>query len=1097
MADTKIPETWTDEGLEAAPLDAERPDGEGRRFRVGRILGRGGCGEVRSAWDTGLRREIAVKLLIQQDGWAEARFMSEAQVTAQLEHPNIVPVHDFGRLSNGVPYLSMKRIRGRSLFEVVEAGELSLDQRLDVFRKVCDAVAFAHSKRILHRDLKTSNVMVGRFGEVQLMDWGLARPVDAAVDASTVSSGEVMLDRFESRSFVTHEGAVAGTPAYMSPEQASGQVAELSFASDIYSLGAILYELLTGRPPLEGDPWEIIERVKRGDLPRPSAVAKGVDRELEAVVLMAMALDPALRHPSVQALREDIDAWLEQRPLVHARSSALERLSKWSLRHRGAVQVGVGVGAIAATALSVGLWRYGVDVGAARDDAVTESQRARVAELATRDALVQSRVALADALWSQGRVQESWAALLQAAEEAPADPRPLGLALSQQTAWSPPPVSRCAPHGGEAVLALALAEGGHRALSWGGDGRVVVWDLASCAELQAVAVAGAPGPGAVQLDATHTRAAVMAGGRLHLLDLDRDLRAAVAVTPEPHELRLDGDAGWLAWDDGRGRSFDPVSAALGPIEGVEGQGWWRPDAGGRLRLGLSGPVGGEEGGVWERDGGEALWTAYGINAADLDRTGHQLLWASAEELGLVELPSGRSRWSVEHGPVLTVGLDPSEAVAWAVGFDGSVEVLDVLDDGAPLASFAWRAMGGVPFSPSEGAVAVVDGTRGARLVAVGGRRGVVSSFLRSAISARHPLAGGAVATGIVQGLAVHPGGRIVALGAEDGRLVLFDLTTLRVLRQWQVNETGLRQLAFSPDGRRLAVAARHDGVAVFDLAEGREVSRIPLPVRSVSVAWTPAGSIAVGDADGGVHRIDPDTGELHSHGPVVAAGLWDVTPLGQGRVLVGAHIADELGFRVVDLATGEVTGARPSDAAVYHSDVTPDGRWVASGRHDGALALWSPSDGTEHRWKCDDGPTLGVAFSPDGSMLATTGFSRRVQIWDVQTRTLLRSVPQHTGPGLAVAWTPDGGALLSVGTDGLAVLPIDAHTRHASAVAALEGAAGTRAAAFAQLGWWERVEPELDASGAEDPILRASARLAGGQDQGAELLGLLVAAYEP
>jgi len=1092
MPDTKIMGPGGRGELEADALDAPAGEGSERRYEVGKVLGRGGAGEVRAAWDRTLNREIAVKFLVPQDREAEARFTSEAQVTAQLQHPNIVPVHDFGALSNGVPYLSMKRVRGRSLFEVVEAGELTLDQRLDVFRKVCDAVAFAHSRSILHRDLKTANVMVGRYGEVLLMDWGLARPVDAPVDPK--ASGEVQLDRFEDGSFVTNEGAVAGTPAYMSPEQAEGLIAELTFASDIYSLGAILFELLTGSVPMEGGPWEVIERVRAGDIRRPSAVARGVPRELEAVVIKAMSLKPEDRHPSVEALRADIDAWLEGRALVYARSTPVERLSKWALRHRGAVLAGIGVGAVAATALSVGLWRYGVDVGAARDEAITESQRARVAEAATRDALVQSRIALADALWSQGRVQESWAALLQAAEEQSADPRPLALALSQQTAWSPPPVSRCEPHGGDAVLALALAEGGQRALSWGADGRLVSWDLASCAELRSVAVDGAPGPGAVTIGPGVERAAVFAGAQLQLLDLDSGAQVAVPLAPIPHELRLDGDEGWIGWDDGRGRSFDPVSGAFGPMEGSQGQGWWRPDADGRLRLGLSGPIGSEEAGVWERAGGRELWSAYGVIAADLTSDGRRLVWASSEQLGVVRLPARAASWTQEHGPVLTLGLDPGETLAWLVGFDGSVEVIDI-EDGAPLATFAWRAMGGVPFSHSEGAVAVVDGTRDARLVALGGRRGVVSSFLRPLVSPRHPLADGAGIAGTAQGLAVHPGGRIAAVGTEEGQLILLDLATSKVLRQWTVNETGLRQLAFSADGRQLAVAVRHDGVAVFDLAEGREVRRVSLPVRSVSLTWTAAGTLAVGDADGNLHRVVPDTGSVSSVGPVLAAGLWDVTALDGERVLVGAHLGDELGFRVVDLASNDVRVVGASDAAVYHSDVTADGRWVATGRHDGVLSLWSLEDGTEHRWKCDDGPTLGVALSPDGTMLATTGFSRRVQIWDVESRSLLRSVPQHAGPGLAVAWAPDGGSLLSVGTDGLAVLPLDAHAAHGRATDALRGPVGTRAAAFAQLGWWERVEPELDAVGAEDPVLRASARLARGEDAGPELLGLLVDAY--
>lgn len=514
------------------------------RYTLGEPLGAGGVGEVRAAHDAVLRREVAIKRLIRDLPGTRDRFVAEAQVTAQLDHPNIVPVHDLGVDADGRLYLAMKRVRGRSLAELLESPDAPvLEGRLDIFRKVCDAVAFAHARGVLHRDLKPDNIMVGAFGEVLVMDWGLARAVGAR-------DAPVQVDRFEGDALRTRDGQVAGTPAFMAPEQAEGRLDALDARTDVYGLGAVLYTLLTGRAPFSGEPLVVLEAVKRGRFSPPGRVAR-VPRELDAVVRKAMALRPDDRYASVDALREDIEAWLQRRPLRHVRSTWTERLGKWVSRHRSAVGAASLVGAGALVALGLGVWRYVADVGEARDRAVAEAERAVEADKDARRQLVATRVALADSLAEQGTITVAGAALREAdtlARTLDGDRRALDLALSAHALASPPPVATCNMHGGEGVRALAVAPGGDRVVSLGADGRLVTWAVAGCEELDVVLL-GPPTRAALGFDARGVRGLVGVGGTVRPFHEGREL-AALPAFEGVYRVQLEGDDALVALHSG-------------------------------------------------------------------------------------------------------------------------------------------------------------------------------------------------------------------------------------------------------------------------------------------------------------------------------------------------------------------------------------------------------------------------------------------------------------------------------------------------------------------------------------------------------------------
>ena len=285
---------------------------DGQRFRILRPHARGGLGAVFVALDAELHREVALKQILEQhadDPVSRQRFLAEAEITGGLEHPGIVPVYGLGTYAGGRPYYAMRFIKGDSLKEAIEhfhaddslkndPGRRSLELRklLRRFVDVCNAIDYAHCRGVIHRDLKPANIILGKHGETLVVDWGLAK----AVGRADPSVGEQTLAPSSSGSSETLPGSALGTPAYMSPEQAGGDLDRLGPRSDVYSLGATLYCLLTGKPPFEGDDiGEILRKVQRGDFVRaPRQVDPSLDTALEAVCLKAMATEAGgpLRH---------------------------------------------------------------------------------------------------------------------------------------------------------------------------------------------------------------------------------------------------------------------------------------------------------------------------------------------------------------------------------------------------------------------------------------------------------------------------------------------------------------------------------------------------------------------------------------------------------------------------------------------------------------------------------------------------------------------------------------------------------------------------------------------------------------------------------
>ncbi|QDT08396.1 protein kinase domain-containing protein [Stieleria marina] len=367
-ADTPDPPADPSDDLPADSLVGQSSVANGTtsepRFQILSKHEEGGLGEVLLAYDRQLRREVAVKQIRpkwQSHDEARQRFIQEAEVTGRLEHPGVVPVYAMGTWNDGREYYAMRFIEGDTLSEVIDRYHSTRDsdpvehQRqfrnlLNRFVDVCNTIDYAHSKKVLHRDIKPSNVMVGPYGETLVLDWGLAKLLDLSNEESMTAD---LLDHrsFGSGSTPTQAGGRIGTPQYMSPEQAGGKLDEISVRTDIYLLGAMLYQILSGQPPHNDESIsKLLDRISRGKLAPPRQVLASVPRALNAICMKAMKKKPAQRYASAAALAADVESWLADEPVAVHRDSVAVRTTRWFRRHRTIAASG----AVAAVLLTVG-----------------------------------------------------------------------------------------------------------------------------------------------------------------------------------------------------------------------------------------------------------------------------------------------------------------------------------------------------------------------------------------------------------------------------------------------------------------------------------------------------------------------------------------------------------------------------------------------------------------------------------------------------------------------------------------------------------------------------------------------------------------------